>query len=52
MWEGGTLMTLNVIGMTWKSTSSIGWEYLVVWEDLGSSPMYAICVLFDLLLFW
>jgi len=25
----------------WKSTSLNGWEYLVVWEDLGSSPMYA-----------
>jgi len=22
-------MTLNKIGMTWKSTSSHGWEYLV-----------------------
>jgi len=20
----------------WKSTSSNGWEYLIVWEDLGS----------------
>jgi len=27
MWEGETLMTLNVIGMTWKSTNSNGWEY-------------------------
>ena len=27
--------------MTWKSTSSSGWEYLIVWEDLGSSPRYA-----------
>jgi len=26
----------------WKSTSSNGWEYLIVWEDLGLSPMYAI----------
>ena len=32
--------------MTWKSTSSNGWEYLVVWDDLGLSPMYACYVLF------
>jgi len=25
--------------MTWKSTSSSGWEYFMVCEDLGSSPM-------------
>jgi len=25
--------------MTWKSTSSNGWEYFIVWKDLGSSPM-------------
>jgi len=36
----------------WKSASLNGWEYLIVWEDLGSSPKYAICVLFKLLLFW
>jgi len=35
------------INKTWKSTSSNGWEYLNVWEDLGSSPMYAVCVLFN-----
>jgi len=29
-----------------KSTSSSGWEYLVVWKDLGLSLMYANCVLF------
>jgi len=34
-----------------NSTSLNGWEYFIVWEDLGSSPMYANCVLFDLLLF-
>jgi len=45
-------MTLNVIGMMWKSTSSNGWEYFIVWEDLGLSPMYVNSVLFDLLLFW
>jgi len=28
-----------------------GWEYFNVWKDLGSSLMYAIYVLFDLLLF-
>jgi len=33
--------------MMWKSTSSNGWEYLVVWEDLGSSLMYVNCVLFN-----
>jgi len=27
--------------MTWKSTSSSGWEYFSVWKDLGSSLMYA-----------
>jgi len=32
--------------MTWKSTSLIGWKYLIVWKDLGSSSMYANCVLF------
>jgi len=35
----------------WKSTSSNGWECLIIWEDLGSSSLYAICVLFNLLLF-
>jgi len=34
-------LTLILIGMTWKSTSSSGWEYFIVWEDLGSSLMYA-----------
>ena len=30
----------------WKSTNSNGWEYLIVWEDLGSSLMYAkLCVI-------
>jgi len=24
----------------WKSTSSNGWEYFIVWKDLGSSPKY------------
>ena len=28
----------------WKSTNLSGWEYFIVWEDLGSSPMYALCV--------
>jgi len=37
--------------MLWKNTSSNGWEYLAVWEDLGLSPMYVICVLFKLVLF-
>jgi len=27
--------------MTWKSASSYGWEYLIVWKDLGLSPIYA-----------
>ena len=35
----------------WKSTSLNGWEYFIVWKDLGLSPMYANCVLFNLLLF-
>jgi len=35
----------------WKSTSLNGWQYLVIWEELGLSPMYAIYVLFNLLLF-
>jgi len=35
----------------WKSIGSNGWEYLIVWEDLGLNPMYAYCVLFDLLVF-
>jgi len=30
----------------WKSTSSIDESTLIVWEDLGSSPKYANCVLF------
>ena len=30
----------------WKSTSSNGWEYFIMWEDLGSSPMYVNYVLF------
>jgi len=44
---------MRVVGafMMWKSTSSYGWEYLIVWEDLGLSPMYAIYVLFNLFLF-
>jgi len=29
----------------WKTTSSNGWEYLVMWEDLGSSSMYATVVI-------
>jgi len=33
--------------MMWKSTSSKGLEYFIVCDDLGSSPMYAICVLFN-----
>jgi len=39
-----------LIVVTWKSTSLSGWEYLTVWKDLGSSPMYINYVLFDLLL--
>jgi len=30
----------------WKSTSLNGWEYFIMWEDLGSSPMYANCMIF------
>jgi len=36
--------------MTWKSINSSGWEYLIVWEDLGSSPMYAILCVIKLVL--
>jgi len=39
------------MGMTWKSTCSIGWEYFIVCEDMGSSPMCDISVLVDLFLF-
>jgi len=35
-----------LIVVTWNSTSSSGWEYLIVWEDLGLSPMYANIMLF------
>jgi len=31
--------------MMCKSTSSSGWEYFIVWEDLGSSLMYVIYLL-------
>ena len=41
------LRHLMRIVMTWKSTSSNGWEYIIMWEDLGSSPMYANCMLFN-----
>ena len=37
--------------MMWKSISSSGWEYLIVWKYLSSSHMYANYVLFNLLLF-
>jgi len=43
-------MAINVTDMTWKSTSPNGWEYLIVWEDLSLSPMYAI-VCYLILLF-
>ena len=33
-----------LIGIKWKSTSLSGWEYFIVWELLGLSPMYANCV--------
>jgi len=39
-------MVFNVKVYDWKSTSSNGWEYLVCWEDLGSSPMYAIIYIY------
>ena len=43
-------MAFNANRCDMKSTSLSGWEYLIVWKDLGLSPMYAICVLFDWLL--
>jgi len=39
-------MTINIKFYDVKSTSLNGWEYLIVWEELGLSLMYAICVLF------
>jgi len=44
-----SLRHLMQIAMMWKSISSSGWEYWIVWKDLGSSLMYAIYVLFNLL---
>jgi len=35
----------------WKSTSSSGWEYFIVCEDLGSSPMCATWMLIKLYIF-
>ena len=35
-----------MVDVTLKSTSSSGWEYSNVWEDLGLSPMYASFALF------
>jgi len=37
--------------MTWTSTSSSGWEYFLVCEDLGSSPRCDTWVLFKLCIF-
>jgi len=31
----GAFMVINIDCVTWKSTSSNGWEYLVIWKDLG-----------------
>jgi len=42
----GGFMALKLIYVTLKSTSSNGWEYFIVWKDLGSSPMYVNCMLF------
>jgi len=39
-----------LIIVTWKGTSSNSWEYFDCVKGLGSSPMYVIYVLFDLLL--
>jgi len=52
MWVERAFMALNVNCVMWKSASSNGWEYFIVWEDFGLSPMYAICVLFELFLFY
>ena len=42
-----------MVGMTWKSTGSSGWEYFIVCEDLGSSPMYAnFCATVLLIKLW
>jgi len=39
---GELIMLLIMRGMMWKSTSSNGWEYWIMWKDLGSSLIYAL----------
>jgi len=34
-----------------KSASLSGWKYFIMWEDLGSGPMYAILCVIKLVLF-
>jgi len=35
-----------MVSVTWKSIGSSGWEYFILCEDLGSSPMYVnFCVI-------
>ena len=47
----GAFKELIIDLLMWKIISLNGWKYLIVWDDLGSSLMYANCVLFNLLLF-
>jgi len=44
MWVERAFMTLNVNYVMWKSISSSGWKYFIVWEDLGLILMYVNCV--------
>jgi len=44
---GGVIMTIIFDGMMWKVLTQVVESTLIVWEDLGLSPMYAICVLFN-----
>jgi len=42
----GAFKALILIDVTWRSTSSIGWEYFDIERGLGSSPMCAkLCVI-------
>ena len=47
MWVQRTFKVINVECMTWKSTSSSGWEYLVCVRGLGfeSYVCYFFCVI-------
>jgi len=40
-------ITLNIDWCDVKKYYLSGWEYLIMWKDLGSSPMYVNCGLFN-----